>query len=242
MPGTWNNKGAAGLDGADVTTADLSDQSWWSNSPLTWDFSVWNWENGYLPYLNTSNKFSISSLSMNTIRMFLSQTATLTLGKSGSGAASHDGKYGDTFLVGDTVTITATPEADYVFVEWQDEIGEVMSTDAEYSFEITEDMTLTAVFTLAEEQVQGEIHAGTSDSEDEQEQQDEQKQDEQMQDEQQQDVDTDEGDNTDVAPEPEPAILPQDEDEPEDTGDDSNVGNEALENNDEEDGSEAIEE
>jgi len=232
-----------GNNGTGVGSNAISNQSWWTNSSnwsTVWDFTVWNWDNGnsHLPYLNASHMISISSLSLNATRMLMLQTATLTLDTSGSGVASHDGKYGDTFLVGDTVTITATPEADYMFVEWQDEIGEVMSTDAEYSFEITEDMTLTAVFMPAEEtQEQGDNPADTPDSEDEPEQQDEQKQDEQHQ-----DADTDDGDNTDVAPEPEPAILPQDEDEPEDTGDDSNVGNEAPENNDEEDGSEAIEE
>jgi len=83
--------------------------------------------------------------------MLLPQTATLTLGTSGNGAASHDGKYGDTFLIGAEIIITATPDVGYVFVEWQDETGEAVSTDAEYSFEITGDVTLTAVFTLAEE-------------------------------------------------------------------------------------------
>ena len=130
----------------------ISAQSWWSTTPLTWDFTnAWHWESGYLPYLNDSHKISISSLNLNTTRMLLPQTATLTLGTSGNGAASHDGEYGDTLLIGTEVTITATPDAGYVFVEWRDETGEAVSTDAEYSFEFTGDVTLTAVFTFAEE-------------------------------------------------------------------------------------------
>jgi len=141
-----------GNNGTGVGSTAISDQSWWSTTPLTWDFTnAWHWESGYLPYLNDSHKISISSLNLNTTRMLLPQTATLTLCTSGNGAASHDGEYGDTFLIGTEVTITATPDAGYVFVEWQDETGEAVSTDAEYSFEITGDVTLTAVFTLAEE-------------------------------------------------------------------------------------------
>jgi len=227
------------INGAGVGSHAISAQSWWS-SMLGWTFSIggWSWESDCLPYLNDSHMIPISNLSMNLTRMLLPQTVTLTLGTSGNGAASHDGEYGDTFLVGDTVTITAKPDEGYVFVEWWDENDETVSADAVYSFEIIEDMTLTAVFTLTEEtQEQGDNPADTPDSEDEPEQQDEQKQDEQ-----QQDADTDDGDNTDVAPEPEPAILPQDEDESEDTGDNTNISNEVLENNDGSDGLEAIEE
>ena len=71
--------------------------------------------------------------------MLLPQTAALTLGVSGSGTAGHDGEYGDTFLVGSTVTVTAAPEEGYTFAEWLDENGEAVSTEAVYSFEITGD-------------------------------------------------------------------------------------------------------
>ena len=81
-----------------------------------------------------------------------------------------------------------------------------MSTDAKYSFEITENMTLTAVFTLAEEsqeQQDGETDGG--------------------------------GGNHLAAPEPKPAILPQD-------GDDIDNGGNAPEYNGGDAGPEAIEE
>jgi len=218
-------------NGTGVGSNVISIQSWWTNSSnwsTVWDFTnVWYWDSGHLPYLNAGHKILISNLGMKATRMLLPQTATLTLGTSGNGAASHDGEYGDTFLIGTEVTITATPDAGYVFAEWQDENGETVSTDAVYSFEIKEDMMLTAVFTLAEEtQAQGDTPSDTPDSEDEPEQQD---------------ADSGGGDNTPAIPETEPTILPQDEDEPEDARDDTDDGDYAPEDNGG-DGSEAIKE
>ena len=137
-------------------------------------------------------------------RMLLLQTTTLTLGTSGNSTAVHDDENGDTFSVGDTVTITTTPDEGYSFVEWRDE---TVSANAEYSFEIIEDVTLTAVFIV-----------GSQDR---------------------QDGETDGGeDNATTAPETEPAILPQDEDDNNDAGEDSDN---APEDDGWDDGSEAIE-
>lgn len=43
-------------------------------------------------------------------------------------------------------TLTATPSCGYRFVQWQNANNETVSTDAEYTFTVTQDTTLTAVF------------------------------------------------------------------------------------------------
>ena len=49
---------------------------------------------------------------------------------------------------GTTATLTAIPNADYIFLNWT-ENGKVVSTDAEYSFEVETDRNLTANFIYA---------------------------------------------------------------------------------------------
>ena len=60
-------------------------------------------------------------------------------GGSVSGAGTYD--------YGETVTVTATPNEAYHFVNWM-ENDSVVSTDAEYSFTVEEDRSLTANFAL----------------------------------------------------------------------------------------------
>lgn len=50
-----------------------------------------------------------------------------------------------TFVYGETITVTATQAPGYSFVNWM-ENDEIVSTDAEYSFTVTGDRTLTATF------------------------------------------------------------------------------------------------
>ena len=54
-----------------------------------------------------------------------------------------------TFTDGETVTVTATANEGYEFVNWTED-GEVVSTEAEYSFVITGDMELVANFVEVE--------------------------------------------------------------------------------------------
>lgn len=55
--------------------------------------------------------------------------------------------YGDnTYVHGESVTVTATPNAGHIFVNWTDENGTVVSTDAEWTFTATGNTTLTANF------------------------------------------------------------------------------------------------
>ena len=57
------------------------------------------------------------------------------------GVVSGDG----TYYQGQTCTLTATPNANYIFLNWS-ENGEVVSTDAEYSFTVAGDRDLVANF------------------------------------------------------------------------------------------------
>lgn len=64
-------------------------------------------------------------------------TATAKVGESISTAYYNNG---------DTATIKAEAREGYVFVRWRNSADDTVSSSAEYSFVITEDMDLTAVF------------------------------------------------------------------------------------------------
>lgn len=60
------------------------------------------------------------------------------------------GTGGGRLTVGDTVTVkAATPEDGKVFAGWTDADGNVVSTDMEYTFTVTEGLSLTATYALA---------------------------------------------------------------------------------------------
>ncbi len=69
-------------------------------------------------------------------------TVTATVNPVGSGTVTGAGVYEE----GETATLVATPVSGYNFVNWT-EGGDVVSTDATYSFVVTEDRDLVANFT-----------------------------------------------------------------------------------------------
>ena len=69
-------------------------------------------------------------------------SVTTSVSPAGSGTTSGDGIY----EYEQTCTVTASAASGYVFVEWQDSDGGVVSTSATYSFEVTAPADLTAVF------------------------------------------------------------------------------------------------
>jgi|GEM_PF-3110628 len=87
-------------------------------------------------------------------RNVVSYNVTFTAGEHGS----VSGAIGETAITsgqpqeeGSTVTLTATPDNFYSFVEWRNASNEqVVSTNAEYSFTLAEAVNLTAVFALQE--------------------------------------------------------------------------------------------
>lgn len=62
----------------------------------------------------------------------------------GHGSVTGSGLY----QIGNPVTVTATAENGYHFVEWQDAEGVQVSTDTKYTFDATESVTLKAVFAV----------------------------------------------------------------------------------------------
>lgn len=71
-------------------------------------------------------------------------TLTLAVSPSNSGTVSGDGVY----KAGEEVNLTATPNSDYVFVNWKNG-STVVSTDANFTYTATaENVTLTAYFAL----------------------------------------------------------------------------------------------
>jgi hypothetical protein len=68
-------------------------------------------------------------------------TVSLSANPEEGGTVSGDGEY----VEDETVTVIATPNANYDFVNWSNN-NEIVSTDSTYSFEITENITLVANF------------------------------------------------------------------------------------------------
>jgi len=68
-------------------------------------------------------------------------TITATIDPAGSGTVTGAGQYKE----GDTATITAEPADGYKFTGWQ-ENGQIVSTDANYTFTVTADKNFSATF------------------------------------------------------------------------------------------------
>ncbi|NLR94074.1 InlB B-repeat-containing protein [Flammeovirga agarivorans] len=113
-----------------LTTAEFGD----SNNFNLWDFdATWAiakltaYDNQFRPYLQRLS----------------ARTVSLSTNDDSFGSVEGDGVY----HAGNNATITATPANEYNFIHWLN--GEtIVSTDAEYSFEITNDVDYQAVFEL----------------------------------------------------------------------------------------------
>ena len=70
---------------------------------------------------------------------------TVTAKTSGSGTVSGAGSYGE----GSTVTLTATPDSNYKVVGWLQD-GKIVGTDSTYTFTISADTEVTAVFGISD--------------------------------------------------------------------------------------------
>lgn len=68
----------------------------------------------------------------------------VSVAASGNGSVSGGG----TYVAGQVATLTATPDAEASFVAWKrgSASGAVLSTNANYSFEVVEDITIVGVF------------------------------------------------------------------------------------------------
>ena len=90
------------------------------------------------------------------------ETYTVTLNvlpNPNAGEVTGAGSYEE----GETVTITASAAEGYTFEQWQDEAGQMLSTDATYTFKATADVTYTALFkqnTANEKQLKAAFNVG----------------------------------------------------------------------------------
>ncbi|MCR5588157.1 MAG: T9SS type A sorting domain-containing protein [Bacteroidales bacterium] len=104
-----------------------------------------NWtENGNVVSTNASYTFNVTS-DRTLVANFTQQNYTITLSANPSNGGTATG--GGAFHYGDNCTITATAANGYSFSNWT-ENGNVVSSNANYTFTVTGNRTLVANFTL----------------------------------------------------------------------------------------------
>ena len=105
-----------------------------------YSFCFWS-ENGQQVSTNSSYSFLVSSDRNLVARFSLPLTISVTTNMASGGTVTGAG----TFYYGNTCTLTATPNEGYLFLNWSKN-GVVVSCNASYSFAVTEDADLEAVF------------------------------------------------------------------------------------------------
>ena len=91
--------------------------------------------------IETANTSLVPSPTSKALKLGTIYTVEVAVNDPAMGTAAGAGEY----LEGETATVTATANADYRFVNWT-KGAEVVSTEATYSFSVTENVTLTANF------------------------------------------------------------------------------------------------
>jgi hypothetical protein len=103
-------------------------------------FAYWM-ENDFPVSLDNPWTFEVTG-NRDLVAIFTLDHYSITVLASVGGSAAGGG----TIDCGDPITVTATPEDCWEFVNWTDESGGIVSTDAIYNFIVTEDAILTANF------------------------------------------------------------------------------------------------
>ncbi len=105
-----------------------------------------NWtENGSAVSSSASYSFIVTS-DRNLVAHFSNQTQSYTVSVSANPAAGGTVTGGGTFSQGQSCTVSATPATGYTFTNWT-ENGNVVSTNANYTFTVNANHTLVANFT-----------------------------------------------------------------------------------------------
>jgi hypothetical protein len=108
-------------------------------------YTFTNWtENGNVVSSNATYTFNVEG-NRNLVANFTENTYTITVSANPSNGGTATG--GGTFTYGQSCTVTATANTGYSFVNWT-ENGEVVTTNASYTFIVTGNRTLVANFTL----------------------------------------------------------------------------------------------
>ena len=115
-------------------------------------FTGWYLSDGETP-VSTEAKFIFTASENTTLIAHFTRLSNLVVRSAGYGSVSFKGSSSSSssvaFLPGSEVTVVATPDKDCDFVGWF--VGDsetAVSTDAKYTFTVTEDVTLTARFKI----------------------------------------------------------------------------------------------
>ena len=103
-------------------------------------FCYWS-ENGQQVSTDANYSFLVSTDRNLVARFSLPMNITVTTNMAEGGTATGGGEY----YLGNTCTLTATPNEGYLFLHWSKN-GEVVSCNATYSFSVTEEAEIEAVF------------------------------------------------------------------------------------------------
>ena len=141
-----DNHGSALISPAGGTYEDASSVTVTATPKTGWAFKEWQ-KGGVKVSEDNPYIFSISENTALTAIFKSNTTYTLTTSKNQRQAGSISCSPDQTVIDdGTEVTLTATPENGYAFVEWQDGVGSTVSTSNPYVFNIGANTELTAVF------------------------------------------------------------------------------------------------
>ncbi len=108
-------------------------------------YSFTNWtENGNVVSTNRNYTFTVTG-NRTLVANFTQQNYTITVSANPGNGGTATG--GGTYQQGQSCTVQATPNTGYTFTNWT-ENGNVVSTNANYTFTVTSSRTLVANFTL----------------------------------------------------------------------------------------------
>ena len=139
-----SNPAGAGTTSGEGEYAEGESVTVTATSNAGYIFEKWT-ENGSLVSSNASYTFTITS-DRNLVANFVEEepemySVTLSSNPAGAGTTSGEGEYAE----GESVTVTATSNAGYIFEKWT-ENGSLVSSNASYTFTITSDRNLVANF------------------------------------------------------------------------------------------------
>jgi|GEM_PF-2728533 len=135
----WEGMVSDGKSGADISLGDAFNASFWATGSNwddePWDTDIWSINNGGFPKLkNIEYKYRIEFNVIN--------GNGLLTAKVGGEEISP----GDLIEEGETITFTASPNANYKVKEWKLDGNIVNGTNPTYSFTVVQDRTVTVEF------------------------------------------------------------------------------------------------
>ena len=144
-----NSSATAGMWGLNVAERSNGNIDFWSRSACGGSSTTYGvyylYSSGVNHGYNSVNySYAVRPalhLNLNAVYDALYSVVTINYDSS-QGNVTGAGEY----TTGDTATLTATPNPNYRFVSWTNSAEEILSTDPTYTFEVTDDITITANF------------------------------------------------------------------------------------------------